>query len=395
MKVLVYDAKENEINAVRNCHIFNNTGMVLAPGNITVLDNGKFAGQSPFAPMLPGDDQLIPYGEDSTVGIQRTKPKSRQKKELDTVTPIFDTKTGLLNGVKLTYKCKGVTVYTVKNNAVSKDQTIDHFYIDHCASPAHNGYTVVTKDKCVKSVMGFSRFDLALKPQENVEFVVEEEAAYEEVITRHEKILSFMDEIEKVCPPANKKLSEELSKSLNTLIHANIADRMLKAVLRSTTALQCVQLLNPGVSKRKTVLEAFQFLRNCSQDVEFKYGDMLLGPNSFCQTLQSHLEHEKSIKQAIDSKNKGMQLTFQNQDRLRQNLKSLEHHGKSALVKRYLSDMSREEDDLIKKRQEIEDLEVQRNKNTVSTNAVLSDVKKHAVEATEQLKALKLSKKLA
>jgi hypothetical protein len=52
--------------------------MVLAPGVVSVLEGGRFVGQSPFTPMLPGDDQLVPYGLDSTVSISRSFPAKGQ-----------------------------------------------------------------------------------------------------------------------------------------------------------------------------------------------------------------------------------------------------------------------------------------------------------------------------
>ena len=61
-RVLVYNAKENEVNVVRNVHLVNSSDTVLAPGSITVTDGGCFVGQSQFTPMLPKDDTLIPYG---------------------------------------------------------------------------------------------------------------------------------------------------------------------------------------------------------------------------------------------------------------------------------------------------------------------------------------------
>ena len=88
-------------------------------------------------------------------------------------------------------------------------------------------------------------------------------------------------------------------------------------------------------------------------------------------------------------------MTFQNQDRLRQNLKSLEKHGNSALVKRYLKDMSCEEDDLIKKRKDIESLEIQLKETEATLDTILEDAKKKAAEASEQLKELMLSENLA
>ena len=58
--------------------LHNTTGVVLAPGTVSVLEAGKFIGQAQFVPMLPGDEQLVPHGEDSTVSVIRTRPSSMQ-----------------------------------------------------------------------------------------------------------------------------------------------------------------------------------------------------------------------------------------------------------------------------------------------------------------------------
>ena len=57
--VLYYDPKINDLNAIKAVHLRNNSGIVLAPGSIAVLDNGRFVAQCAFTPMLPNDDQLI------------------------------------------------------------------------------------------------------------------------------------------------------------------------------------------------------------------------------------------------------------------------------------------------------------------------------------------------
>jgi hypothetical protein len=57
--VLYYDRKVNDLNAIKAVHLRNNSGVVLAPGSIAVLDNGRFVAQCAFTPMLPNDDQLV------------------------------------------------------------------------------------------------------------------------------------------------------------------------------------------------------------------------------------------------------------------------------------------------------------------------------------------------
>ncbi len=89
-KVLVYDPKESEVNVTRAVNIRNDTHIrniypmayyvatVLAPGTISVLEGGRFVGQVAFTPMLPGDDQLVPYGLDSTLSVSRSLPPKQQ-----------------------------------------------------------------------------------------------------------------------------------------------------------------------------------------------------------------------------------------------------------------------------------------------------------------------------
>lgn len=68
------------------------------------------------------------------------------------------------------------TTYVLKNN--STERVVDKFYIDHVADPGHKGYVVTTKENSIKAVMGFSRFSFSLKPQQEITFVVEEEAFF-------------------------------------------------------------------------------------------------------------------------------------------------------------------------------------------------------------------------
>ncbi len=44
-QVLVYDYKDNEVNAVRSFLVKNDTPVVLAPGSICLLEGGRFLGQ--------------------------------------------------------------------------------------------------------------------------------------------------------------------------------------------------------------------------------------------------------------------------------------------------------------------------------------------------------------
>ena len=48
--------------------------------------------------------------------------------------------------------------------------------VDHTASATDGGYTVVTEENSILKTTGFTRFEYKLKPKEELEFVVMEEA---------------------------------------------------------------------------------------------------------------------------------------------------------------------------------------------------------------------------
>ena len=72
-RVVVYDSKENPINAIRNVHIENSTSTTFCPGSIAVYNDGRIVSQAIFTPLIPGDDTLIAYGEDSTISVTSLK----------------------------------------------------------------------------------------------------------------------------------------------------------------------------------------------------------------------------------------------------------------------------------------------------------------------------------
>jgi len=114
--VLYYDPKVNEVNAITACHLFNDTNLVLANGSISVLEHGRFVGQCSFTPMLPGDDQLIPYGLDSTVSITKTLPGDLQLTTVEKLILSYKSVDGkhIPNGIITTYKHQKKTSYTIK-----------------------------------------------------------------------------------------------------------------------------------------------------------------------------------------------------------------------------------------------------------------------------------------
>lgn len=75
-------------------------------------------------------------------------------------------------------------------------------------------------------------------------------------------------------------------------------------------------------------------------------------------TLRTDLEEQNKVIALI---NENIQKIYQNQNRLRENIKSLEKMPNSDLMKRYLRDMDKEEDDLKAIKIELEGLEKVRN----------------------------------
>ncbi|CAF3942172.1 unnamed protein product, partial [Rotaria sp. Silwood1] len=154
--VLYYDSKINDLNAIKAVHLRNSSNVVLAPGSIAVLDNGRFVAQGAFTLMLPNDDQLINYGFDSTVSILRTTQITLQEVHTESVDIIFD-EVDKINtniaptGIDLQQIYIKRTRYLIKNNSL--DRPIAKFFIDHVADPSLGGYVVTTQKKCIKSVM--------------------------------------------------------------------------------------------------------------------------------------------------------------------------------------------------------------------------------------------------
>jgi len=177
--VLVYDPKESQINAIRAVHLVNNTGMVLAPGSISVLEGGRFVAQNEFTPMVPGDDALVQYGMDTTVSVTKTNPSKLQSDICESVVILSAENLAgdkIPTGCRLTHRRTKKTKYVVKNN--NTERTISKFYVDHTADVKFGGFVITTEENCVKSVMGFSRYAFSIKPQEEITFVVSEEATY-------------------------------------------------------------------------------------------------------------------------------------------------------------------------------------------------------------------------
>jgi len=366
--VLVYDPKANELNAIRAVHLKNNTGQVLAPGQISVLEDGRFVSQSPFTPMLANDDQLIPYGYDSTMSISKSLPADLQETAVEGVEVTYET--DAITGAPYPTGCNILnrqmkrTKYTVKNN--STDRTIRKFYIDHNADVSHNGYDITTKENCIKSVMGFSRYEFKIEPQASLEFIVGEEVTYVTKLTATGDLINL---INRRAPALieQKVLKPETLEILKTVVQRSEADAALVSIEHERFTERDLLHWTTGSS----VVPGGPVLEKVVLD---KVAEIIEMRASITET-----------RRKIDYNQKLIEKVFTNQGRLRENIKSLEKAkvADSNLVKRYLSDLEKEEDDLKKTRAAIETLETERTNLEKS----VEEKKKAIVAMVKEMKA--------
>eukprot|EP00747_Dinoflagellata_sp_TGD_P060790 gnl/TRDRNA2_/TRDRNA2_152199_c0_seq1.p1 gnl/TRDRNA2_/TRDRNA2_152199_c0~~gnl/TRDRNA2_/TRDRNA2_152199_c0_seq1.p1 ORF type:complete len:779 (-),score=159.35 gnl/TRDRNA2_/TRDRNA2_152199_c0_seq1:307-2643(-) len=332
-RVLHYDPKEDEIKVVKCIHLHNPSDGALAPGEIAVFDGGRFSGQAQFAPMLPGDDQLIPYGEDGSISVTTTRPKELQTKSVEYVELLRPAGEQQPFGVRVYHKAVKVTNYAIVNNG---DRTIPKIYIDHTASPSHGGYSITTTANCIKNVTGFSRFAFTLVPHQELAVVVHEEAEYPTDLVADVAIRGFLD---KEAPKlvAAGILSEEVMASIRQLL----SRRSLRSLLT-------------------------RMAQDISKNGDKEQLEKLSSSFNGLQPLVSTMERKASLTANLDTARRKLRTQdatiekiTQIQARLRENIKGLEKVRADSLLKRYLEDLNTQEDELRKANSEIESLHEQ------------------------------------
>merc|ERR1712039_1101678 len=80
--------------------------------------------------------------------------------------------------------------------------------------------------------------------------------------------------------------------------------------------------------------------------------------------LQHLQQRQRELKRLQEVDSKRVKKIFENQERLRENIKSMEHVRTGSLLDRYMNDMDKEESDLIATRKKIEEAE-----ELIATNA--------------------------
>jgi ubiquitin len=390
-RVLVYDPSENELNCVRAVHLLNSTGVVLAPGTVSILDRstGRFVGQSVFTPMLPGDDQLVAHGEDSSVSVTRSHPKALQRTTVESVDLIpLEEQEGqqklIGSKLELGYLERRTTRYVIKNNS---DDNVRRLYVDHSASNTHGGFVITTATQRVKSALGggFARYALSLAPGEEADFVVEEEARYMRV---HLSLTAFKQFLTTEAPlilhAQQQSVAEADSEpvlSTDTLA-AVTALVQLQVLVNLLSTMQANSFSNSEVSEWRRVFTEMEekmeeqqsagpFLGFCKKGSSS--GSVIGDQTKVYQAVEQLLKlAEESVcvatqrrekKRLVAVQEQHIAKVFQNQQRLRENITALHKVAtqSGSLVDRYLKDLDREEDDLIAARSRVEELEDEAN----------------------------------
>jgi hypothetical protein len=209
--------------------------------------------------------------------------------------------------------------------------------------------------------MGFSRFELKLEPQEEIEFIVDEQAQHSKNIYEASALETFLD---KQVPDLLqlKLIDEKTIQLIQKIITHKFVQQVLRHIIDSTITDNQIRtwttkrdLIPTSLfDKAVTIVDIQRILR----DIE--------------KQIQSHEAHIKSI--------------FENQERIRQNIKSLEKIEKSDLMSRYLKDLNTEEDDLQRTRRNISTLQEQRHQRQIELEEKQASIKYEAKETQKNLR---------
>jgi len=282
-------------------------------------------------------------GEDTTLSVTRSIPKELQ---LDEVTKAYGVYKE--DGAKRLMKCvlehrqTVTTRYTIKNNGTRR---VPCLYIEHTARTDRGGFAITSKEHCVKQTTGWSRYCLAVEAEAEVILDVTEEVSYEENLSMNDAEIAKFLAVRATSFCQRGILNEELVNSLKDMLGRLRLSALLTALIR------------PQAISEEQLLSWEQ--RDCPWSVEPCNGpeaaaDTVRALLKQVQEMQSLEQQKKELqrKQSVD--NSRVQKIFENQARLRENIKSMEHVRTGSLLDRYMTDMDKEESDLIETRSRVE-----------------------------------------
>ena len=341
-RVLVYDPKYSEVNAAKGINIHNDTRMILANGSLSVLEGGRFVNQCDFTPMLPRDEQMLLYGLDSVLSVMKQKTiDATETTNVSEMTVTNQTGGQRMTGCRVTFRHTVGMTYILKNN--SMERTIPKFYIEHTASSAHDGYVIKTKEHCIKSVTGFSRFEFVIAPQQEIEFTVVEEATYSTELTDLGSLSSFLGGTQEI-----QKLLK--AKVISEMTIGAVKEFIRKREIRDAFA----DIEAESVTEKKVKMwQSGSVVDDPTQPISLIPQTLL----SKCMKLLELEKRRQECSRLVASYNERIGKVFTDQERLRANIKSLEKQPGCELVKRYLQDLNKMEDEVISARKKVEELE--------------------------------------
>eukprot|EP00928_Gymnodinium_smaydae_P089680 TRINITY_DN735_c0_g1_i2.p1 TRINITY_DN735_c0_g1~~TRINITY_DN735_c0_g1_i2.p1 ORF type:complete len:844 (+),score=129.08 TRINITY_DN735_c0_g1_i2:63-2534(+) len=366
-RVLVYDPKVSEVNVKRAVHLVNTTDDVFANGSINVLEGGRFVAQCQFAPMIPGDDQIIELGEDTTLSVTRSNPCKLQSDVVVHVRAEYheeDGRTPALRRCVLEHRQVVTTRYSIRNNGTRK---VPSLYVEHTARTDRGGFSITSTEKCVKQTTGWARYCLEVEPEAELTLDVIEEATYEEVLGMSEtSILKFLT-------------SRASAFEDSGVLSADVADALRGKLARLRLGTLLDSLVRPEGIEEEDLISWTERRYPWSPDSEQCSGldDVAVE----LRTLLSQVRNLKIIqsekaeikrKQNVDSNR--VKKIFENQQRLRENIKSMEHVRTGSLLDRYMSDMDKEENDLINTRRRVDEAEEEVAEKTRAVTKLALDI---------------------
>jgi len=186
--------------------------------------------------------------------------------------------------------------------------------------------------------MGFGRFEFSIKKGEELTFVIYEQATFQTSFTSTSEIINLI-----------KSRSDE----------PIFKDKMdiLKAIVRRAETLAALQVV---IGENYSERDLIKWKQGTTVDPE---GKPLIGG-----TLIEQIEKIFGSKQLIEtctrtitSLEDQIKKVFTNQNRIRENLKSMDKMQNSPLVSKYLKDLEKEEDDIKAIRAEIDKSEKDKN----------------------------------
>jgi len=215
-------------------------------------------------------------------------------------------------------------------------------YIEHTASADNGGFEITSKECCVKQVTGWARYQLEVQPEAEGELQVVEEANY------HEALRMSDDSIAKFLTDRAPSLLEKgiLSEQVVQALHERREGLRLGTLLTAFT--------RPADISEEQLLSWERRDWKCDPNgVQAEVKELLVVRRKL-RDLEGQ-KKELARKQSL-SKDRVKKI-FENQARLRDNIRSMENVRTGTLLDRYMSDMDREENDLIETRKGVEEAE--------------------------------------